>query len=261
MKDTLKRHWPEYLMEAAGLGLFMISAALFATLLEHPQSSIHQALPDPLVRRVFMGLGMGLTAIGIIYSPWGQQSGAHLNPSITLTFFRLGKIAGCDAAFYVVAQCVGGITGILVATVFLTPYIADPEVNFVVTVPGVWGTSLAFMAELTISAILMIVVLFSTNSLHLFRYTGVLAGALVAVYITVEAPFSGMSMNLARSLASAVPARQWTGFWVYLSAPLLGMLLGAELYLLRKGRDHIRCAKLNHYNSKRCIFRCGYHKP
>ena len=48
-----------------------------------------------------MGLAMGLTAIGIIYSPWGKQSGAHLNPAVTLTFFRLGKVAPWDAVFYV----------------------------------------------------------------------------------------------------------------------------------------------------------------
>jgi hypothetical protein len=49
--DALRRHWPEYLMEAAGLGLFMISAGLFGTLLFHPGSPVFQALPDPLLQR------------------------------------------------------------------------------------------------------------------------------------------------------------------------------------------------------------------
>ena len=70
--DALRRHWPEYLMEAAGLGLFMISAGLFATLLWYPGSPIAQAVPDGMLRRGLMGLMMGLTAIAIIYSPWGQ---------------------------------------------------------------------------------------------------------------------------------------------------------------------------------------------
>jgi len=82
-----KRHWPEYLIEAACLGLFMISAFGFATLLEHPASPVHQALPNSLLRRFLMGLAMGGTAICIIYSPWGKQSGAHINPSTTLTFY------------------------------------------------------------------------------------------------------------------------------------------------------------------------------
>jgi aquaporin Z len=54
---------------------------------------------------------MTLTAISISYSPWGKPSGAHLHPSVTLTFFRLGKVAPWDALGYVLAQCVGGIRG------------------------------------------------------------------------------------------------------------------------------------------------------
>jgi hypothetical protein len=67
--DALRRHWPEYLIEAAGLGLFMISAGTFGTLLFHPDSPVVALLPDPLARRALMGLIMGLTAIAIIYSP------------------------------------------------------------------------------------------------------------------------------------------------------------------------------------------------
>src|SRR3954447_16453069 len=64
---ALRRHWPEYLIEAMGLAVFMLSAAVFATLLEHPTSPLHQALVDPLLRRLLMGLAMGSTAIAIVY--------------------------------------------------------------------------------------------------------------------------------------------------------------------------------------------------
>lgn len=113
MLHSLRNHWPEYLMEAFGLGLFMVSAGLFGTLLEYPLSPVHRAIGDPLLRRALMGLAMGLTAMGIIYSPWGQQSGAHINPAATLTFLRLGKVAPWDAFFYVVAQLSGGLYGVL----------------------------------------------------------------------------------------------------------------------------------------------------
>ena len=66
-------HWPEYAIEAGLLGLFMISACGFTVLLEHPQSPPHLAIPDPTLRRVLMGLAMGSTAIGLIYSPWGKR--------------------------------------------------------------------------------------------------------------------------------------------------------------------------------------------
>jgi aquaporin Z len=258
MRDALKRHWPEYLMEAAGLGLFMISAAVFATLLEHPASPIHQAIPDPLLRRALMGIAMGSTAIGIIYSPWGQQSGAHINPAVTLTFLRLGKIAPADAIGYVIAQFVGGVAGLLAASAAIGMYLAHPTVNYVATSPGPSGAWVAFLAEVLISFGLMLVVLLVSNHARLSRLTGLFAGAMVALYITVEAPLSGMSMNPARTFGSALPGHVWTAWWVYFTAPLLGMLLAAECYARLKGTAAVLCAKLNHHTSKRCIFRCGY---
>jgi aquaporin Z len=76
----------------------------------------------------------------------------------------------------------------------------------------------------------------------------------VATFITIEAPLSGMSMNPARTVGSGFWAHDWTAVWVYFTAPPLGMLLAAELYLRRYGRDRIFCAKLHHQNGKRCIF-------
>jgi aquaporin Z len=83
------------------------------------------------------------------------------------------------------------------------------------------------------------------------------AGALVATYIAFEAPISGMSMNPARTLASALGAHNWTALWVYFTAPPLGMLAAAEVYLRILGRHRIFCAKLHHDNQKPCLF-CEY---
>jgi aquaporin Z len=258
MLDALKEHWPEYLMEAAELGIFMISACVFATLLGHPASPFAQALPQPTVQRLLIGIAMGLTAVGILYSPWGQQSGGHLNPAVTLAFLRLRKVKPWDALFYIGAQFIGGVAGVLVATAFLRDTIAHPAVNYVATTPGAAGPLIAFMGELCISCILMAVVLQVSNSVRLARYTPLFAGALVATYITLEAPLSGMSMNPARSFGSALTAQLWTSLWVYFTAPPLGMLIAAEAYRRHKGAHAVICAKLHHHNDKRCIFRCGY---
>src|ERR1041385_4585866 len=159
MRKALRTQWPEYLMEAARLGSFRVSASLFTILLYHPGSPALQALPEEFPRRVLMGMAMGLTAVAIIYSPWGKQSGAHFNPSVTLTFFRLGKVAPWDALFYAVSQFAGGILGVLVAAAILGNRIADPAVNYVATVPGSDGPAVAFLAEVVISFLLMTVVL------------------------------------------------------------------------------------------------------
>jgi catechol 2,3-dioxygenase-like lactoylglutathione lyase family enzyme/glycerol uptake facilitator-like aquaporin len=255
---ALRRHWPEYLMEGAGLGLFMLSACLVTTLLEHPASPARQAIATPVLRRVLMGLAMGATAVGIIYSRWGQQSGAHLNPAVTLTFLRLGKVARWDAAFYALAQVFGGAAGVAAAGLALGGLLDDPAVNHAVTQPGAPGIAVAFVAEAAISCLLMAVVLTSSNVDGLARFTGLFAGGLVAAYITLEAPLSGMSMNPARTLASALGAHMWRALWLYFVAPPLGMLLAAELYRRVTGPDGVVCAKLHHARHGRCIFKCGY---
>lgn len=259
MRHVLRQHWPEYLIEAAGLGLFMVSACLFVTLIEHPASPLPQAIGDPALRRVLIGLAMGLTAITLIYSPWGKRSGAHLNPAVTLTFFRLGKIEPWDALFYILFQFAGGATGMAVATLLLrSSILSHPAVNFVATLPGEQGVAVAFLAEAAISFGLMLTVLSVSNSPRANRYTGLVAGALVAVYITLEAPLSGMSMNPARSFASALSAQQWTAIWIYFTAPPLGMLGAAAAYVGFRGTAAVLCCKLHHENGQRCIFRCRY---
>lgn len=255
---ALEGHWPEYVIEGAGLGLFMLSACVFAVLLGHPASPVQRTLADPTLLRVPMGLGMGLTAVAIIYSRWGKRSGAHLNPSVTLTFWRLGRVKGWDTVFYVAAQFVGAIAGVGVSAVALGAWVAHPAVRYAATVPGSHGLARAFLAELLISFLLMLVVLAVSNRAGLNRFTGLCAGALVAMYIILEAPVSGMSMNPARSLGSAVHAHVWTALWIYFIAPLLGMLAAAQLYVTVGGAARVRCAKLHHENTERCIFRCEY---
>jgi aquaporin Z len=255
MLAALRRHWPEYLMEAFGLGLFLASAGAFAVLLFHPGSPVPHAVPDADVRRVFMGLAMGLTAIVNIYSPWGRRSGAHLNPATTLAFWRLGKVARADAAWYVLAQFVGGTAGAVLTARALRDVFLDPPVSAVATVPGPLGVGVAFLAELAISFVLLSVVL----RLGGVRYTGLVVGAMVTLYIAVEDPLSGMSMNPARTFASAAVGGRWMALWVYFLAPPLGMLLAAEVHLWRAGRA-AGCAKFYHAPDVRCIF-CGYRPP
>jgi aquaporin Z len=247
-------HWPEYLMEAALLGVFMFSACSFVVLLEYPASPVHRMLPDPLLRRSLMGLAMGGTAVALIYSRWGMQSGAHMNPAVTLTFHRLGKVTRRDALAYVAAQFTGGLLGVGMASLLWRGRLADRATNYAVTLPGADGITAAFAAEAAIAFVLMSVILRVSNHPRAGRLTGLCAGLLVALYITVEAPISGMSMNPARTFGSAAFAQNWTALWIYFVAPPLGMLAAAELYLRRHGPAGVFCAKLHHQNDTRCIF-------
>jgi aquaporin Z len=256
--SALAKHWPEYFMEAAELGMFMISACAFTALLEYPASPLRQLIPDALMRNALIGLAMGLTLISLVYSPWGKQSGAHMNPAFTLTFFRLGKIEPWDAFFYVIAQFVGGVVGVTISSLLLWMVLADRSVSFAVTHPGAPGVRVAFVAEVAISFVLILTVLTVSNSRKLSRYTGLFAGALVATYITFEAPLSGMSMNPARTFGSAFVASRFDSLWLYFVAPPIGMLLAAELFVRLRSLKAVHCAKYHHHNTKRCIFRCRF---
>jgi aquaporin Z len=252
--QTTRVHWREALMEALGLGLFMVSAGVFGTLLEYPGSPLHQALPSAVGRRSLMGAAMGLTAIGLVYSPWGRRSGAHINPAFTLTLLRLGRVRARDAAAYVAAQFAGGLAGALAVAALLGDAFLAPPVTAVATLPGPAGLAVAFACELAISFALVLLVLTLGSSQRLGRYTGLFVGAVLFLYITFEAPLSGMSMNPARTLASAIPGHAWQGLWIYFLAPLTGMLVASELHVRIARSKRAGCAKLAH--SLPCIF-CG----
>ena len=245
-------HWPEYVIEAGALGCFMLSACAFGTLLGAPGSPVVSAVPSPFARRVVMGALMGLTLIAIVHSPWGRRSGAQMNPAFTLTFFRLGRSAPRDAAAYIVAQFVGGALGVMLAGAVLGPALAAPGVMYVVTEPGMLGVAVAFVSELVISALMMMIVLRTSSSERWKRFTGVFAGLLVATYITIESPLSGMSMNPARTVASALAAHRWIAVWIYFVAPLTGMLIAAELFVRTRAQRAIPCGKIMH--AEPCLF-------
>jgi len=148
------------------------------------------------------------------------------------------------------------VLGVMLVAYFFGMAVSDPAVRYVVTLPGEAGLAVALGAEFVIAFLLMSVVLHISNHHSLNRFTGLFAGALVAIYITLEAPFSGMSMNPARTTGSALSADIYSGLWVYFVAPPLGMLCAAEIYLWWKGKLAVKCCKLHHDNPKRCIF-CG----
>jgi aquaporin Z len=186
-----------------------------------------------------------------------MRSGAHMNPAVTLTFLRLGKIKGWDALFYIAAQFIGGTLGVYVVLAIAGTAFSSAPVEYAATQPGSYGKWVAFGAEFGISFGLMLMVLTVSNSKRWSKFTGLFAGLLVATYIALEAPISGMSMNPARSVASAYPGSHWNHIWIYFLAPIAGMLSAAQAYVLWQGRGHVACAKFQHPDTQRCIH-CGF---
>ena len=236
----------------------MISACVFTVLLFDPDFPALHSIPSAFTRRILMGIAMGITAILIIHSPMGKRSGAHFNPAITLTYFRLGKVRTADAVFYILFQFAGGVIGVGIAALILGNSIAAPSVNYAVTVPGKYGTMAAFLAEFFMAAVLMGVVLWTSNSPSIAKYTSYFVGILIALYVLLFAPVSGFSINPARTTGSAVFADVWTGWWIYFTAPLLGMMSSAEAYIRLVGAHRVLCAKLHPDPTVPCPFLCHF---
>jgi aquaporin Z len=255
--DCLRFHWPEYLMEAAEVALYLFMTCVFASFIFSPASPVRHVISSPAVLRALMGLAVGTTVFAIVVSPWGQQSGGHFNPALTLAFYRLGKMRSADALFYVVAQFSGAIGGVCLARYLLPNPMNRSAARYAITAPGARGSAVAFIGELAISFALMSTVLIASNRETVARYTPHFVGLLYAIFITLEAPLSGMSMNPARSFGPALHANYWHALWLYFTAPTLGMLIAAELFLRARGGVRPFCAKLHHSNNKRCIF---YHE-
>ena len=250
---------PEYLADGLGLAVFMVSACTFALLLEHPGSPLRQALPNDAVRRALMGLAMGGTLVANVMAPWGRRSGAHWNPGVTLAFWRLGHVRNADVAGYVLAQFAGGAAGVALVAWLAGPALADPHVHYVVTRPGPAGVAAALVAEALISFLMLSVVVRMIASERYKDWTPWAAGALLALFIAFESPFSGTSLNPARTFGSALLARDWSAFPIYLLAPPLAMFAAVEAWRLECRLRSTRmsgCAKLLHRDDEPCIF-CG----
>jgi aquaporin Z len=219
--------WREYAIEGALLAVFMVSASAFTILVEHPRGLLSGAISDPLARRFVIGLAMALTAAVLIYSRWGVRTGAHMNPAVTLALSRLREMPRRDVIGYVAGQFAGGVVGVAVAAALFGSTLAHASVNWVVTRPGPGGAAVAFVAECLMTLLLMTVVLRLSNHPRWAARTGIVSAALLAVFITVEAPLSGMSLNPARTLGPALFARDFTALWIYFLAPAAGMGLAA----------------------------------
>jgi aquaporin Z len=233
-------HWKELLIEAWALGTFMISAALCTILIESTIGPEHRILKNLLT-----GLAMGITAIGIIYSPWGRLSGAHMNPAMSFTMLMLKKMDRYTAWLYIAVQFIGGIIGLEIINLFFKDKLMQSNINYVQTLPGPPGILVAFSGEFIISFMLILMVLFSGNEKTTRRYTGLFAGILITLFITFESPLSGMSMNPARTLASAFVAGNFHYVWLYFLAPVAGMLSAAFSW--------------KWWICKKNTFHCGYH--
>jgi aquaporin Z len=224
---TADAGWRAYAIEGLLLAVFMVSASAFTILVEHPRGLLSGVITDPVARRLIVGVAMGTTAAVLIYSRFGMRSGAHMNPAVTLALSRLRNMPRRQVLGYMAGQFGGAIAGVAMAALLFGDALAHRSVNFVVTRPGAAGALGALAAEFLMTLLMMTMALRMSNHPRWVGRTGVASAVLLALFITVEAPISGMSLNPARTLAPALFARDFTALWIYFAAPAAGMWLAA----------------------------------
>ena len=166
-----------------------------------------------------VALTFGLVVLVMIYS-FGDVSGAHLNPAVTIGFAAARRSEWRSVPGYIGAQCAGALaaSGVLK---FLFP----ANVHLGATLPS-GAASQSFVLEVLLTFFLMLVVLsVSTGAKEKGLTAGIAIGALIGLEAMFAGPICGASMNPARSLAPAIVSGHLEHLWLYLAAPVLGALL------------------------------------
>ena len=172
----------------------------------------------------------GLVVMAVIYAI-GHISGAHINPAVTIAFAVARHFPRKQVLLYVISQFLGGIVAVGILAMLL-----PDAVRFGATVPVV-GLVSAFFWELILTFFLMFVIIsVATDTRAEGMMAGIAIGAAVTIGAFVGGAPTGGSMNPARSLAPAIFEGRMNVVWIYLTAPVLGAILGALVY------QKIRCA-------------------
>ena len=220
MKD-----WQKYLAEVFGTFILVFVGSLALV-------SVFKA-PDQgtSATEVIVAFAFGLGLLAGLYA-FAEVSGGHFNPAVSLAMFLDRRLAAADLVSYWASQIIGAVLASLVILFAFT----KQDVANTATVHS--STKVALVVEISLTAIFVLVILQVTKS-GTYGATALAAIPLTLVAIHFAAiPFSGASVNPARSFAPALVGHQWSGFWVYVVGPLSGAVIGWFVHaVVAKGAD------------------------
>ena len=222
MKD-----WQKYLAEVFGtFTLVFVGSLSLVAGFKSPSQDVLLPLIVPF--------GFGLALLAGLYA-FGEVSGGHFNPAVSLAMFLDRRLPAADLVSYWASQIIGAVLASLVILLAFT----KQDVANTATVHS--STKVALVVEIALTAIFVLVILQVTKS------SGFGSTALVAIPLTLVAihfaavPFSGSSVNPARSFAPALVGHVWTGFWVYVVGPAAGAVIGWVVHtVVAKGDLNLR---------------------
>ena len=171
------------------------------------------------VTHVGIAITWGLIVMAMIYA-FGETSGAHFNPAVTIAFAYAKKFAWKEVPKYIIVQVLGALTASLILW-----YLFPSSEYLGATIPTV-DVGRAFVMELLLTFFLMVVIInVSTGSKEIGIIAGIAVGAVVLLEAMFAGPITNASMNPARSIAPAIVAGKMQHLWMYILAPILGAIL------------------------------------
>jgi glycerol uptake facilitator-like aquaporin len=193
-------------------------------------SPISRAVPNIHLQLALIGASVGFLLVGLILSPLGRASGAHMNPAVSFAMAGFGVFPRTFVAPYIVAQLLGSVVGVFAARLAWGPVIATRPVEFAVLQPGAGWTQIElFVGEAVATGALVLIVGLCLSVAHLAPHVPRISGAVVALAIALLGTATGASLNPARQFGPAVASGQMHFLYIYLSAPMAGALLAVWL--------------------------------
>ena len=237
-------HWAQWWCEFAGTALLLLGG-LSAVCLDFGASSpVAKVVPDHSARLLITGLLFAGSGSLVTVSPLGRLSGAHLNPCVTLAFWRRGHVHPHDLVGYIVAQFAGAFAGTALVKWWWGSQAGSVSLGITLPRAGLTGAG-AVGIEAVMTAVMLFAILAMVSNPHTARLTPLMVWILVATLVWQGAPWTGTSLNPARSLAPAVLDMNLRDLWVYFVGPPAGSLLAVEAFNLVPGMETLT-AKVFH---------------
>lgn len=244
-ENTWRFPWRLFWAEFVGTGTLLLGGLSLVIFMFGDGNPFAQIVPSVDLRRVINGFLFGSIGASIALSKVGKESGAHVNPVVTMAFWLVGRLDKRDAVAYVLGQLAGAAVGCV-------PLLAwgamGRSISFAATTPGKgYSMSAALMGEVVTTFALVAGLCFFLAFRNLRRFTPLMIPFLYALMVPLEAPISGTSTNPARSFGPAIISGEWNGWWVYWVGPLIGSIVA--LFACMRLAKRIEVAKLYHFET------------
>jgi aquaporin Z len=238
-------HPIEWACEFIGTGFQLFIGFGVVALLEAPSSELRHDIAPGWIRLLIIGGSFGVLAAIVATSPVGRRSGAHLNPAVTIGFWARGHTHPHDVAGYIAGQTLGAIAAAAGFQACWRHWAA--EVGHARTAPSAATTPwTALVIETGLTAALVFTIFAMVSSARSARYTPLVITPVLAVLIRLGAPYTGASMNPARTFGPDLVAVDYRALWIYLIGPPLGAVLASLAFTVLLKERTTLTAKLFH---------------